>query len=227
MTIDEVREMGRQRLFLECLVAIQHGPEAYAAFMGELNEAGMFDFGFNKHLAFMHRNAAWLSPEGTVHPLPNEGEKNGRKASEYWHQHWAEDPDNQQHIPDSIKVKNPDGSPDGIETKHRMIQNKWIRVGGVNKFSGAHFEATDHPGMVDKIRNFLTKNHPDMLDTIAEKGFTVDTFHPVTGASLGHRTFTLAGKRAPEDVSAVARARKLFPHPPGGPYGTNPKKPSF
>lgn len=224
LTIDEVREAGQRYLLRECVKAIQRGPEAYAAFMEELSEAGLnFGLDFNKHAAFMHRNAAWLSPEGTVHPLPNEGEKNGRKASEYWHQHWAEDPDNQHLIPDHVKAKNPDGSIDGIETKHRMFQNKWIRVGGVNKFLGAaHFEATDHPGVIDKIRDFLHKNHSDALDAIASKGgFTVDMFHPETGASLGQKTYTLTGKRAPEDVSDVARARKVFAHPAGGPYGSD------
>lgn len=220
LTIDEVREAGRQRILRECVKAIQHGPDAYVAFMEELSEAGL-NFGLDlQQAAFMHRNAAWLSPDETVHPLPNEGKKNGRDASEYWHQHWAEDPDNQHHIPEHIRARHPDGSIDGIETKHRMLQNKWIRVGGVNKMTGASFEATDHPGVVDKIRRFLTKNHPDVLDKVAENGgFEVDMFHPTTGEHVGRKRFTLTGKRAPEDVSDVARARKLFNHPTQGSYG--------
>ena len=228
LTVDEVREAGRRYLARCCMEAIFDGPEAYAAFVEELTEAGLnfgLDFSMNQ---FMHRNAAWLGPDETVHPLPNEGKQNGRDASEYWHQHWAEDPENQHKIPEHIKVRHPDGSIDGIETKHRMFQNKWIRVGGVNQNSGAHFEATDHPGAIDKIRRFLFKHHENALDKISsEGGFTVDLFHPETGASLGRKRFKLTGHRAPEDVSDVARARKLFPHPPGGSYGNKPKKPSF
>jgi hypothetical protein len=222
LTVDEVREIGRAEIERRFFEAVASGQEAFEAFISEAG--GMFNWGN----LFLHRNAAWLSPEGDVHPLPNEGTKNGRPANEYWHMHWAEDPDNQHKIPEHIKVKNADGTTNGAETKERMLQNKWVRVAGVNHTS-ANFEATDHPGLVDKLRSFLFKHHQEHLDSIADRGgFTVSLFHPETGASLGEKRFTLTGKRAPEDVSDVARARKLFQHPTQGSYGEpKPKRRGF
>lgn len=180
---------------------------------------------FDLKAAFGARNAYWISPTDEVHALPNSGTQNGKPAHMYWHSDWAQDPEHQGKIEDHLKVKNADGSIDGLETKNRMLQAGWIKVGGVNA-NDVSFEAHAHPGHEDRIRKFLKERHPDHAEAAeARGGFLVNTTCPQTG-NVSDRTLSIHKERkSPAETSDYARMKlALAPRGKGSELFTQPER---